>query len=354
MLLPYSVEDLRGADPDAQQARLEAFRTLPRHWPRPWSVCLLWLSDDSQVLELAAEATHADVPSLRRLVQALINPDIALEGVQYADYAEWKWRLAETSHQETSLDACAPRGGESAGGGPALTQHDSEHPGVRHWRDAAARVATPSLGLETPAAGAWTPCVHEITLPASARQAPQTLLFAAWCAVLSRLSAQNQVSVTLIDDGRGEGLEQALGVFEQALPVQVELDASRPLSSQVEALGRTLDAARAWRDHCALDVPGGYAFAWRRAGGADEERYALSAIHPARACLEITESDTARACRIVADASVLSAQAVACLAEQWCALLAGSLAAPGTAAASTSSPAGSSTTRLVKLSRIAM
>ena len=302
-VLPYVVEDLRGAEPTVQQARLAAFRTLPRTWSRPWSVCLLWLSDESQVLELAAEATHADLTSLRRLAQALIDPHTALEGVQYADYAEWKWSLAE---------------------------EDGEHPGVRYWREAAARVTTPSLGVETPAAGEWTPRVHEIALPASARNAPQNLLFAAWCALLSRLSGQNQVSVTLIDDGRGESLDQALGLYEQALPLQVELDPNRPLAAQVEALNRTLDAARAWRDHCTLDVPGGYAYAWRRAGSTHGEHHALCASHPATACLEVIESDTDRPCRIVADASVLSAQAVACLAEQWCALLAGALAEPDT------------------------
>jgi amino acid adenylation domain-containing protein len=288
-VLPFTVEDLRGTGEAEQQARLKSFRALPRHWKRPLSVCLLWLSDEEQVLELAAEATHADLASLQHLAKALIDPAASANGVQYADYAEWKWSVAE----------------DDAGG-------------ARFWRDVAQRATPVRLGLEAPSEGDWTPLVHAVALPDHCRTLAPSGLLTAWCALLSRLSAQSQVSITVIDEGRAEGLQDALGLFEQALPLHVELDLDRPLLAQVSTVDRALDAARAWRDHCTLDVPAGYAFAWRRSQG---ERFALGISHPAKACLEVTERPDGLQCRFVANARVLSAPALACLAEQWVALL---------------------------------
>lgn len=306
-VLPFAVEDLRELPEAECQARLEAFRTLPRHWTRPLSVSLLQLSNARQVLELAAEATHADLSSLRLLARALLDPALVLDGVQYADYAEWKWSLAES---------------------------DPDAGGARFWREAAARFGAPSrLPLETDVPAAHAPVVHEIELPASIARDPAVtadVLLSAWCAVLGRLTGQQQVPITLIDDTRADELRQALGMIEQPLPMRVELDASQPLLARSGLVGQAMDLALGWRDHCTLALPSGNALALRQAG-LPGERFAIACNHPAKVCLEVVrDGATGLRCRLVTDSGALSAEAAVFLAEQWTTLLHAALLAPTT------------------------
>ena len=300
--LPLTVEDLRPLDEAARQARLDAFAAPRRAWPGALAVTLLWLSDSRQVLELAAPATHLDLASLRLLARALLGEEAGIGALQYADFAEWKW-----------------------------SQGEGEHGGAAYWRTAHEQAQSlPRLALEASRTGAFEPANLSLPLSAEAAQALRTrpaLGLAAWGAVLARLSGQADVTVTLLDDGRGEGLEQALGAYEQALPLQLTLDPARPLSPQCEPVSGALDLALGWRDSQTLAAPAGYGYA-RRQAALPGERFAGSVCHAAKAVLEITETAEALQCRLVYDRGVLAPEAAACLAEQWLQMLAGTLAAP--------------------------
>ncbi|AEA68672.1 MULTISPECIES: non-ribosomal peptide synthetase [Pseudomonas] len=303
--LAVNLQDLRQHSRVDQDAALARLATQPRDWATPLCVTLVRLSDEQAVLDLAAASSHFDLASLKWLAGALLqdNPTDLSDTLQYADYAEWRWSLVED----------AP-----------------DHPGVSFWKPSGeTEQATLQLPLEVALDGGFAPTRLDLTLPSDlARHSALTpdLLLAAWAAVLGRLAGQQQVPLTLIHESRGAELENTLGLFEQCLPVSIELDAQATLLEQSTQVAATLGRAVGWQDYYTGHLNAGYAFAWR--SGDARERHAGAVMNPLKACLNVRQLPASLHAQLVYDRHALSAEAAGCLAEQWLQLLQGALAEP--------------------------
>ncbi|ELQ19109.1 putative non-ribosomal peptide synthetase [Pseudomonas fluorescens BRIP34879] len=274
--------------------------SLPQDWTQPLTVTLVQ-QPDGQVLHLAAAGSHLDLASLKLLATALLQdtpPDLA-DTLQYADYAEWRWSLVED----------AP-----------------EHPGALFWHPAAEHERHAlQLSLETPRDGGFAPACLDINLP-NHPSFTAHLMLTAWAVLLGRLSGQQQVPITLIHPSRGPELDSAVGLFEQRLPLRIDLQAQATLLEQSDHIGTLVDHATGWQDYYTGDLSGGYAFAWRASD--PRERAASAVMSPVKACLQVHQGTERLSAQLVYDGTVLSADAAACLAEQWTQLLQAALADP--------------------------
>lgn len=266
-------------------------------------------------LLLMASRIHLDATSLWLITQALVAEEIGQDRLQYADYAEWKHSLLED---------------------------DPSGPGVQFWRQLRVEMSAPLLpGLEMPSAQmgstAFDATDTGITWQdlqqrsAALGVKPEEYLFAAWCVLLGRLRGQRGVSLAWIDAGRGEGLENALGLYEQALPVQASFDSALPLQVQLEDLLTPLRSARGWQDYFDSSQSCDCYFAYRRLPGVSsvgaqlDLRSVNGRFGLGLDCIEIAEADQVRGlqCRLSYDNRRFSAIAIACLTEQWRLLLQG-------------------------------
>lgn len=187
--------------------------------------------DGRHALHLRAPATHADGASLRLIASYLIGDAPDSERLQYADYAEWKHSLLE------SADA----------------------PGLQYWQQRRAEPAPP-LALKIAAARAGGPFrPRSMTLAALDSGAvlaqadklgctPALWLSSAWMILMSRLSGQSVLEIGYVDAGRGDTLDNAIGLYEQTLPVRAALDHGKSLRTQIGALVDGTRLALGWRD----------------------------------------------------------------------------------------------------------
>lgn len=166
--LTVATEDLRALSPGQQQAALTRLAAPQRDWSQPLSITRVQLSDTHALLHLAAASTHFDLASLKLLAIALLQPgpsDVP-DPLQYADYAEWRWSLAED----------AP-----------------DHPGVTFWKPSPdGQAHSVQLALETPRDGGFAPERLDVNVPHHAALGAD-LMLAAWAVVLGRLSGQQHV-----------------------------------------------------------------------------------------------------------------------------------------------------------------
>ncbi|MGY2257692.1 non-ribosomal peptide synthetase [Pseudomonas sp. SDO55104_S430] len=303
--LPVAVQDLRGQDQNQQNAALNHLATQARDWTLPLAVTLVQLSDTQAVLDLAGASSHFDLGSLKLLAIALLqdgNPALT-EALQYADYAEWRW---------------------------SLTEDEPDHPGVNFWKPLAeSEQPALQLSLESPSGEGFAPQRVDLTLPPILAADPaltSNLMLTAWAALLSRLAGQQQVALTVIHESRGPELENALGLFEQCLPVRFDLDPQTSLLEQSKSIAASVELGAGWQDYYTHDLNGGYGFAWRQADV--RERHASAVLNPVKACLNVQQSTDAIQAHLIYDRNALSANAAACLGEQWLQLLQGALAEP--------------------------
>lgn len=293
--LSVGVKDLRHLSPADQQVALATL-----DGTAPLAVTLVQLTE-GHVLHLAAASSHLDLASLKLLAIALLQdtpPDLS-ETLQYADYAEWRWSLAED---------------------------EPEHPGAMFWKPSAdSEQHSLQLSLETPRPGGFSPQRIDVHLPHHPVLTAE-LMLAAWAVLLGRLSGQQQVPITLIHASRGPELDNALGLFEQTLPVRIDLQAQATLLEQSRHVSALVEQATGWQDYYTQDLKGGYAFAWRASDA--RERDASAVMSPAKACLHVHQGPERLNAQIIYDRHLLSHKAAACLAEQWAQLLHSALAAP--------------------------
>ena len=248
--LAVSMQDLRQYSPAEQDTALTDLAAQARDWTHPLAVTLVRLTNEQSVLDLAAASSHFDLASLKLLAAALLQdatPDLS-EALQYADYAEWRW---------------------------SLTEDEPDHPGVNFWKPLS-ETEQPALllSLESATGNVFAPARVDLALPTDLARHPaltSNLMLTAWAAVLGRLAGQQQVPITLIHESRGPELENALGLFEQCLPVRIDLDAQATLSEQSKHVGATVERTVGWQDYYTQNLNGGYAFAWR--SGDAQERY---------------------------------------------------------------------------------
>jgi amino acid adenylation domain-containing protein len=303
--LQVAVQDLRALNRAEQDAALTRLATQPRDWTNPLAVTLVQLSDQQSVLDLVGASSHFDLASLKLLARALLQdtrPELT-EVLQYADYAEWRWSLSED---------------------------EPDHPGVNFWKPLAeSEQPALQLALESASGNGFAPERVDLAIADHLARHPaltSNLLLTAWAAVLGRLAGQQQVALTLIHESRGAELDNALGLFEQCLPVSFDLDTQATLLEQSKTVAATLERAVGWQDYYTHNRNGGYAFAWRQ--GDARERYASAVLNPVKACLNVHQATDGLRAHLIYDRHTLSGNAAACLAEQWLQLLQGALAAP--------------------------
>ncbi|MGE8064527.1 non-ribosomal peptide synthetase [Pseudomonas sp. NPDC089569] len=303
--VPVAVQDLRTFDQAQQDAALARLATQPRDWTSPLAVTLVQLSDQQSLLDLAAASSHFDLASLKLLARALqqdASPELS-ESLQYADYAEWRW---------------------------SLTEDEPDHPGVNFWKPLAeSEQPSLQLSLESVSGTGFAPDRVDLEIAQDLARHPaltDNLLLSAWATLLARLAGQQQIALTVILENRGAELEHALGLFEQCLPVRFDLDTQTTLAEQGKAVAATLERSAGWQDYYTHDLNGGYAFACRQADPA--QRYASAVLNPVKACLNVHRSADGVQAQLIYDRHTLSANAAACLGEQWLQLLQGALAEP--------------------------
>ncbi len=308
-------EDLCDMPAPMQEQRLREHTALPQ-FGMALRATVSHIATTRYVLTLSASACHADRRSLRLLASRLLAGLSDGDSLQYADYAEWKNSLLES---------------------------DLQHPGLAFWRQQQADpLAQPYLGLEA-AAGtdAFQPAYAEVPLSseqsAALAQLADTLhcsmaelLSVGWLVLLSRLSGQASLEVACLDDGRGEGLDDAIGLFEQTVPLRMHIDPAASLRTQWQTWSATYQQALGWRDYndggAALD----YAFAFHpEAAFPASEGHKLTVLHEScithrfKLRLECESPRGQLRCRFAYDRHVFSEVAIACVAEQWQLLLRG-------------------------------
>ncbi|AIZ33041.1 non-ribosomal peptide synthetase [Pseudomonas parafulva] len=191
---------------------------------------LAWLLGER--LLLALPAYSADLRSVAQLRDALLGvPSGVEEPMQYEDYVLWI---------------------------NGLQQDEDAEQGTQFWRNLGLH-ALPGLrlveryGVASGERGEQRRVLPEAVISAllAAEGDPQTTLLAAWAALLARLNGQRQAQVGIVHDPRDdyEELQGACGVFEQVLPMVVQLSEHSTLGSLSRQLSRQLEQAVAWQEY---------------------------------------------------------------------------------------------------------
>lgn len=265
------------------------------------------VSAGRHVLELRAPATHTDGASLRLIAAQLLAPSADIERLQYADYAEWKNTLHETA----------------------------DAPGMQYWQQQQADPA-PLLSLRLASTGAHgsfqpqsMPLATRIDAAVFADLSctPAQWLSSAWMIFLSRLSGQSLVEIACTDSGRGDALDNALGLYELALPVRASIDHRLSLQDQIGALRSAASLALGWRDYHDGGAAPEFGFAcveelaWPGVTVLQEQ--CIARRFSLRLC--VRAGTDGASCAFEYDPAIWDAAALQLLAEQWH-LLVGALA----------------------------
>ncbi|MER8786193.1 condensation domain-containing protein, partial [Mesorhizobium sp. M1006] len=248
--LPVAEHDLRDR-PDAEAALLDLCHEEAR---TPFDVArgplirgrLIRMSDEQHVFLLTQHHIVSDGWSMGVLVRELSQLYRAFEAgqddplpplaIQYPDYAAWQRRWLSGERLQSQ---------------------------AQYWRDtlsdAPARLALPTDRVR-PAqqsfAGATVPIVIDADLTRRlkrlSRQHGTTLfmtVLAAWAAVLSRLSGQDDLVIGVPSANRGRGeIEELIGFFVNTLALRLDLSGEPSVSELLERTRRTALAAQEHQD----------------------------------------------------------------------------------------------------------
>lgn len=314
MALPIQVIDASSEIPlltedfstftEAEQAAWETSLT-----GRPLQVTLAKTGKGRDLLLLKGSAGHLDSHSLMLIGRRLLQGDVPHEALQYADYAEWKLSLLES---------------------------EPDHAGRNFWRQIEREKSTPPLpGIPDVSAGTFQPRLIEIDtgIPLDVLRQRASLmglgldefLFCAFSLLLGRLRGETQVRLMWIDAGRGEGLEEALGVYEQALPVLVEMNPALSLAKQRDDLLKHRRLGQGWSDYYDSTSSGDIYFAYRRFGSnpGTALKQAVSVSRGFALGLDCFEYAGEVRLRLAYNRTVVTDQVRLCLLEQWQLLLRG-------------------------------
>ena len=185
---------------------------------------LAWNLSEEGLLVLRLPLACADRRSMENLVAAIGNEYAgyggAAEVLQYADVVEWQNDLLTGEESKTGRD---------------------------YWHNTIANLETanPLASFET-GRGPFAPSV--ITREIS-KGIPAETALAAWQLLLSRLSGYPRIAVACEFDGRThKELEDTLGLFAKALPVQVEIDLDASFQSLTGRVKNALSDAQNWQE----------------------------------------------------------------------------------------------------------
>ncbi|MAM88881.1 MAG: non-ribosomal peptide synthetase [unclassified Hahellaceae] len=313
--IPLTIEDLQSLPQPEHAVRLEALlqKTITSG---PLEVWLLQLSAERWSLTLRSTPGYLDLHSLVIIASELLADRPFAQSdeptLQYADYAEWKHDVLTT---------------------------EAEHPGLQFWQQHKQTVPDISLpGLQNrgrdkagPAMAAGPVVVDVIKEHLHERANSLGIdvgdyLYASWSILLARLTGQTRVPLAWLDVGRGDGLDDALGPYEQTLPVLVDVDPARALPDQIRQLLQPLQLAQGWGDYYDSTSDSTFGFSYRELTSIAEQVHVMNAVTRDDACslrLDCVAHGEALSCRLIYDSALFSAIAIECLAEQWQQLLRG-------------------------------
>jgi amino acid adenylation domain-containing protein len=194
-------------------------------------------ADGSRVVLLSALSASADPHSLlllgRELVAGASGPP-AGEPIQYADYAEWRHELV---HGE---DPDAARGSSFWSSATAEAHNAPLLFGARAPRRGTIATAQVQICLDPP---------HRELLDRAAAGA-DLFLDATWHALLARLTGAGELLTAELLDGRSQpDLEDAIGSYEQVVPIRLSVGADTRFVELIDHLDRARADARRWLDY---------------------------------------------------------------------------------------------------------
>jgi len=320
-------EDWSGMAPDEVEARLAAraaallvsardLETAP-----PVTAALVRTSTREHLLEIAASTLVADEETLR-LVAAQLATEYAVEEgagdpLQYADVSEWQNDLLESEGAQEGLRFWAGRSGSAEA---SLLPLPAESPTAG---GGGAEPALAPLGLPPEAAAALADVAVRLGVPLRA------LVLGAWQVLLHRLTLRDDVTVSVLFDGRAlDELRDALGPFARSLPVTCRIGAGMDLAAVARGVERACDEAARWQDFVpagaapdAARVPCGFAWSTGAAvfeGGGIEWSVTelFASAEPPRLSLLWTETGDGPKAALLYDGARFSGEAVERVAEE--------------------------------------
>ncbi len=207
---------------------------------------LFALGDSDWRLHLSASALVADHGSLRLLARLMGGAEAGADddSGHFGQFVEWRQSMAED---------------EDAPAGQAYW--------AAHLRAAAAEQALQlplrrlqgHTGQEHAFATLTAEQVHSLTALAESRQSSlDSLLQAAWWALLARLGGQAQLLGGWLHDCRDDYdfFAASTGVYEKTLPLALTIDCRQPFARWLADCAQLLDSHRGWQEHAPTQVRG--------------------------------------------------------------------------------------------------
>ncbi|HWW69209.1 MAG TPA: amino acid adenylation domain-containing protein [Duganella sp.] len=290
----------------------------------------------SSVIALNVAALAADQASLPLLWRDL---SLAYEGAldqeevfQYSQYVEWRLDLDDDP--------------EAAQGGAYWDDYLKRHAGAVAPQ-MCYRIEPPVAGLDGDSvarAEIDADVLARIERTASARGADlETALQLAWWLLLARLQGSGHVLGGWLHDCRRdyEVMRGAVGVFDKVMPVAIELSPASGFGDLLASFAEALEAHRGAQEYCAASSPAiGFVFMEQQEGATTWRADPLPGpVVPFELALRVVRGGQTSAA-LHAAAARYAQQDLACLLQQYVALLDGLSHQPDTTLAELSLPAG--------------
>ena len=246
--------DLRSLAEPEQAARLEELAGAELREPFDLAhgplvrAALASRAEDRHTLVLTLSALCADASSLTPLVRELVHHGggaeaLADDPLQYPDFAAWQTELVSTQDDATRAAAEFWSRFDGAASPPLPFAHHSRAPFVPEHLDVTIDPAT-----------------HAAIDSAATRYgaAPETLVAAAWHALLGRASGEEDVVVGSIGVVRAHAdLDGAIGAFMRPVPIRTAVTDAVTFAELVQAVGRGGAEAAKWQDYEPVAAQGG-------------------------------------------------------------------------------------------------
>jgi amino acid adenylation domain-containing protein len=199
-------------------------------------------ADDRQLLVLSAHPACADAASLAIVLREAVGAGgLDPDPVQFADYAQWRHDLIAGVQEEAEEGKAFWRGHSEnpADRARVMFERDAAGPAdIRGTRMVPVKLDPGSLSAAAERCAASEP----------------QLLEAAWVALIAKSARRSELLLAGWNDGRSQpDLEDAVGPYEQALPLPCRIDRETTFSEILDQLRRTREQASSWQDYASAE-----------------------------------------------------------------------------------------------------
>ncbi|MGC1331022.1 non-ribosomal peptide synthetase [Pseudomonas sp.] len=206
---------------------------------------LFAVGDSDWRLHLSASALVADHASLRLLARLMVGGAAGVdeESGHFGQFVEWRQAMAEDE------DAPAGQAYWAAHLRQASADQALQLPLRRLQGQPGQDHAVSALSVEQ---------AHSLNALAESRQVRlDTLLQAAWWALLARIGGQSQVLAGWLHDCRDDYdfFAASTGVYEKTLPLVLNIDSQQGFARWLADCSVLLDSHRGWQEHAPAQVP---------------------------------------------------------------------------------------------------